>query len=444
MAVLLTGTGGVFQRLGDYVTELNRVVSGYGSALDSGVEEIFDQYPNATEEASAIAGLLPARDSYRGVHGSYTSALVTAARNTVIEQVNRDTPLPQKTFPAAITELKNQMVDSGDSINKPTLTATVTPWASNKGNAVINVSVINTLGNQTDMAFAEDIKFTVSSDVSSGGTQFAETLTIAGEPLLSATNYNWPGGSGASGTMRIVDASNNGLITDGGFETWVGAVPTYWTATTGAATVDKNTNATYLVRGTYSLKITSDGSTLTTIRQQLSSAVAPNTVYALNLWAAMSAADASGAVRFRLTDSGGTVLTNDAGDSLTYSRDTNGQIGTSLTQVTTFFQTGRQLPTSGGVWLEIGFTTAPASPKVLYLDHLGFVSATQLYAGGPFVAAFSKSTSNANGDYYTLAVTNNLGTRSFVRSLDRWLDLRTNRLYIPTASSETVSDTLIS
>jgi hypothetical protein len=443
MAVTLTGTGGLFTRLGKEFTELNRVVSSYGTSLNNGTEAIYDQYPNTLEDAQVIDGLLTARESYRGVHNSYTTVIKTAAVNTVVEQVHRDTPLPQKTLAAALTELKTQMADGGDSINRPTTSASVAAWGSNIGNGVVNASLTNEYGDPLDMVFAEDVKFTVSGDVSTGGTQYAEVATVTGEPLRSPTAWNWPGGSGASGTVTFTDAQTTGLLTDGGFESWSSATPTYWTIVTGAATVDKSSVET-VGRGTYSLKITSDGSTLTSVRQQLSTAVAPNRVYCLNLWAKMSVADASAAVRFRLTNSAGTVLANDAGTDLTYSRDTNGQIGTSFTNISTFFQTPRSLPASGGVWLEIAFTTAPSNGRILYVDHLGFVRATQLYAGGPFVAAFSKNTANAVRDYYTMTVANNLTHTSFARCLDRWLGLRDLGVYLPSAASETISDSLIS
>lgn len=443
MALTYTGTGGLYTRLGKEITEYDRVVSSYGSDLNSGVEAIWDQYPDSDEDGAAIDGLLLARENYRGVHSAYTGALVTAASNTVISQVDREGfPLATKTLSAALTELRSQMITDGASLNQPTTTATVTAGGSNVGNGVVNVSLTNVYGDPLDMVMAETVRLTVSSDVSSGGTQFAETMTVQGQPTVPSTDYRWPQGSGATGSLRFTDATATGLLTDGGFETWVSATPTYWTITAGASTVDKET--VNIVRGTYSLKITSDGSTLTTFRQQLSSAVAPNKSYCLNLWAMMSSADASGVVRFRLTNSAGTTLTNDATTSLSYTRNTNGQIGTSMTQVSTFFQTPRNLPSSGGVWLEIGFTTAPANTKVLYIDNVGLVEAAPLYSGGPLVAAFSKSTANAVRDTYSVAVTNSLGYNSFVRALDRIFGVRALGVYLPTSGSPTINDNLIS
>ena len=444
MALTYTGTGGLFQRIGRIVKEFNRTVSGYGSSLNAGVEDIWEEYPDSEADAASIDGLLTARDAYRSVHSSYTNSLLAAVNNTLVSQVDREgAPLATRTASAAVAELRTQMLADGETINRPTTSVSVAAAGSNAGNAVVNASLTNQFGDPLDLVFAEDVRLTVTADRSSGGTQYGETLTIQGEPLLAATDYRWPGGSGATGSFRLTDASVTGLLTDGSFETWVGSTPTYWGVTTGASTVDKDSTAANVVRGTYSLKITSDGSTLTAFRQQLSTSVAPNTVYCLNLWAKMSALDASGVVRFRLTNSAGTTLTNDASTSLSYTRNTNGQIDTSFTQVSTFFQTPRSLPSSGGVWLEVAFTTAPANGRILYIDHLALAAATQLYAGGPFVAGFSKDTASAVRDYYTVTVDNSLDHNSFARSLDRLLGLRTLGTYLPSSGSPTISDSLL-
>lgn len=444
MPLTYTGTGGIWTRLGRLIKEYNRTVSGYGSSLNAGVEDIWEEYPDSEADASAIDGLLTARDAYRSVHSSYTNSLLTAVNNTLVSQVDREgAPLATRTASAAVAELRTQMLADAETINRPTTSVSVSAAGSNAGNSVVNASLTNQYGDPLDLVFDENVKLTVTADAANGGTQYGETLSVQGEPLLAATDYRWPGGSGATGSLRLTDASVTGLLTDGSFETWVGSTPTYWSVTAGAATVDKNSTAANVVRGTYALAVTSDGSTLTTFRQQLSTSVAPNTVYCLNLWAKMSALDASGVVRFRLTNSAGTTLTNDAGDSLSYTRNTNGQIDTSFTQVSTFFQTPRSLPSSGGVWLEVGYTTAPASGRILYLDHLGLAAATPLYAGGPFVAGFSKDTASAVRDSYPVAVTNSLDHNSFARALDRLLGLRSLGTYLPSSGSPTISDSLI-
>lgn len=437
----ITSPGGLFCRLGKFFDEQNRVVSSYGSSLNSGVSDVYDQYPVAIEEGQDISPLLGSTESYRGVHSTYLASLTSMAQNTVTDQVNREIPLATKTFPVAVAVLADLMETDGETINRPTTSMTTTPWGSNKGNAVLVTSLTNQYGEPLDMVFAEDITTFVTADVSSGGTQYAETLQAVGEPTGTATNYLWPLGSGCNTTFRITNGAVDTLVQDGNFELWSGITPTKWTVVTGPATVDKGT--TNLVRGTYNMEWTSDGSTLTRIRQQLSTSVAPNTVYCLNLWAIIDTLDVSGIVRFRLTDTDGTTLVNDNGDSLTYNRNVNGQIGTSLTNVYQFFQTGRQLPPSGGVWLDIAYTTSPATSRVLQMAMLSLVAATQLYPGGPYAAAFSYTTSNARGDYYTSPVANNLATKSFVRTLDRWFNMRTQNLYLPSSTSPTIPDSLM-
>jgi len=446
MSVTLTGTGGLFTRLGKEIVEVQRVVSAYGSSLNSGVEAIWDQFPNSDQDAIAIDGINSAREAYRTVHGSYTSFLNSAMSNTIIQQVNRDTTLSSKTLAVALSTLIAQMIDNTDSLNKPTVSGVVTPWASNKGNAVVNVTTTNQYGVQLDMALTETIKLLVTNDVSTGGTQYAETMSITGQPTRISTDYQYPGGSGASGSMNITNAETTGLLTDGGFESWTTNTPNYWTITVGSAGTNIFKETTNVVKGSSAMKMTSDGSTLVTFRQAVSSAILPNKVYAFNVWGLMSANDASGVVRFRLTNSSGTTLTDDAGNSLSKSVTMNGGSGfsnSSFGQQYAFWSTPRQLPTDGIVYFEVAFTTSPTSGRSLYLDQLGFVLATQLYAGGPFCAGFSKSTSNSKGDYYSVAITNSFTYNSFVMALDRFLNLRQLGLYFPTSNSPTVPDSLI-
>jgi hypothetical protein len=438
VALSYTGTGGLYARVADICSELNRVVSGYGTNLNAGVDAIWDDYPNSNSDGLAVDGLLSARDSYRGVHGSYLNSLATALKNTIVYQVDRQVgPISSRTLSTALTELKAAMVTDIQTIQRPTTTATVTAGGTNVGNGVVKASLTNAFGDPLDLTLAETTKFTVAV----GGTAYAESMTFTGQPAVAASDYRWPQGSGCSGSINFTDATTAGLLTDGSFESWSLTVPTYWTTTVGAATVDKSTSNT-VGRGTYTMKWTSDGSTLTTVRQQLSSSVTANSVLCLNLWAMMSSADASGVIRFRLTNSAGTTLTDDAGTSLSYTRNTNGQIGTSLTNISTFFSLPRYLPTTGGVWLEIGVTTAYANAKILYLDHLSLVAATQTYPGGPYVAAFSKDTAAAARDTYSLVTTNSLDHRSFVRSLDRWCDMRSAALYLPTSGSPSITDSI--
>lgn len=441
MAITYTGQDGFAVRLGTIISELNRTVAGFGTDLNTYVDAIASGY--RSNDQIVTDTLFSTRDAYRGVHSSYLGALQTIAQNTAIEQSNRDTPLAAKTLLNAVKAIRADMVANSQSFKRPTLGTTVTAGSGNNGNTVLGVSTTNNLGDPLDMVMAETLTITCTNDVDTGGTQFGEALSVAGQPLKSVFDYQWPGGSGATGSFTVTDAAVNGIVTDGSFESWGGTgnnTPTYW-VTSGSGTYGTNIlRDTSVVRGNYAAQLSSVGSVTTRLKQELTT-LEPATVYAFNAWMKVSASDGSGVVRVRLMDGTGTTIADNAGTDNSYTRDISSQIGTSYTQVTVYFRTPKQLPDQ--VFLEFGFSTAPSGTRTLNVDLLTLVKAVQLYSGGPYAAAFSKDDATTKDDFWTAAVTNSLGTDSFVRSFDRVYGMRQLGQYFVTATSPTLADTLI-
>lgn len=445
MTIAFTSTGGLFTRLGEFGQEYLRVVTSYGSALDTQVEAIRDQFETGAQ-ASVIDNIYANRNAYKQVHSGWLSTLQSYMQNLTVEQVNDDTPLLSKTLSNAVLELIAQMIANSASIAAPTVSQSVSYWGSNIGDSRFVCSLTNQYGAQLNCVYPEDIKFTCTSDAASGATQYREVYTITGEPQLAITNQNWPGGSGASGSLALTDADQTALIANGGFETWSDplVMAPSWTVVTGTAGTNI-TRTTSSKRGNYAIRLTSDGSTLLKFKQQLSSTlVKPNKVYHFGCWAKIDTLDASGIVRFRLCDGSGTTIANDATTSQTYTRNTNGNIAATYTFISTSFQTPRQLPSSG-VFLEIGFTTSPATSRTVDFDLVSIGEATQLYAQGPFITAYSAATANAVGDYALVSVANNAANASWNRAGQRWLGLPAlgPQFYFPTSGSPTIADSLL-
>lgn len=440
MAVTLTGSAeALFTRLGTIISEYNRVASAFGTTLNTKVNAIASGYRE--NDQIVIDTLYSARDSYRNVHSTYLNDLASRAGTTVVEQVHRDSPLPSKTLLAALTKLVAQMKSNSDSLNRPTVSTTVTAGSANNGNTVVAVSTTDNLGAPLDNVIAETITVTCTTDSEAGATEYQETLTVAGQPIKAATAYDWPGGSGASGSFQVTNAAATTLLTDGDFELWGGTgnnTPTHWTAVTGSygTHILRSSSA---VRGSYACQLSSTGSTAAKVKQAVT--VEPITVYAVNMWAKVDGLDGTGVFRVRLCDGSGNTISDEASTTNLYTRNVNGQIGTSYTQVQTFFRIPRQLPSE--VFLEWGWSTAPGSTQLLNVDLLAMVKAVQLYPGGPYAAAFSKDDATTKEDTWSIAVTNSLNHTSFVRSLDRLMSLRNLGVALPSSGSPTVSDALI-
>jgi hypothetical protein len=440
MSVTLTGQEGFFQRLATVVSECNRVVAGYGSTLTTNVNAIASGF--RANDQVCVDQLYSTRDQYRNVHGSYLSYLKNLAQIAAVEQVNRSAAIAPKSLAKALDVLIKQMKTDVASLNRPTVGATVTAGSSNAGNSVVVASLVNGYGDPLDMVMAETLTGVVTTDSENGATQYQETISFTGEPIKDTFDYAWPGGSGAAKTLQITDPAVDGLLTNGDFETWSGTsnnTPGSWTVVDGDYNVNVFRSVTNVIRGTYSCKLSSIGSEDTKLKQEVT--LEPLTPYAVSFWAMVNTLDASGDFRIRLCDGAGTTIANEAGTDQTYTRNTNGQIGTSYANYTRFFQTPRQLPDQ--IFLEFGWDTTPGSTQLLYVDMLSIVKAVQLYPGGPFVAGFSKDDFSVREDSWTIAVTNDLGVGSFVRAADRLYNMRGLGLYFPTAVSESISDGLI-
>lgn len=443
MAVSLTGTGGFFTRAGAAIAGVNEVTALLGSTTNSRLSAIAAQY--ASNEQSDFASAWSQRDSFRATPATYLQWLFDLVANTLIDQVDRDTVLPSRTLSSAAAELIRQMKASGDSLNQPTLGASVTAGSGNTGDTTIKISTLDGDGLPLDCLFAETLLATVTNDKGSGATEYSESISVLGDQAASATAYNWPLGSGSSTTLAAIDPAVDGLLSNGNFETWtVTNVPDDWTIATG-------TPGTHVTRqssparstDSYNLRITSDGSTLTTLRQAPSTTLQPLTVYAATIRAKINTADATGALRFALVDGSGTVIADAQSANNSSSLGVNGGsgVGTSYTQFTAFFRTPAKLPST--VYFELKVTTSPTTGRTIDIDLVQLARPTQLYTGGPWAIAWSNVTSPVRGDYWTIAMTNSLGTTSLVRSLDRMLSLRSLGLKLPTSGSPTVSDTLV-
>lgn len=446
MAIDFDGsTAGLFPRLGLMGKEYLRVVTSYGTALDTAIEAIRDEFETGAQ-ASVLDTVYANRDSYRTVHSGYLSFWQSRMQALCIQQTNDDAPLLSQTLSSALSEIIRQMVAGGFYVSAPTVGASVSAWGSNIGDANIVLSTTDQFGNQINTLFPEDIRFTCTADAASGATQYREVFTITGEPLKAITAFDWPGGSGATGSLTLTDPDQTGLLTNGGFENWTNpaAMVPSWTVVTGTAGTNI-TRTTSSKRGNYAIRLTSDGSTLLTFKQQLNSgSVRPNTVYILSYWAKIDTLDGTGIFRTRLVDGNGSVINNDASTANSYTRNLNGNIGTSYTFISTAFQTPRQLP-STGVFLEVGFSTSPANARTVDVDLVGLVAGQQLYAGGPFCAGFSGATANAAGDYYTAAITNNAANASWVRAGQRWLGMPSlgPTFVWPTSGSTLINNSLL-
>lgn len=232
---------------------------------------------------------------------------------------------------------------------------------------------------------------------------------------------------GAGGTQTLLSIVNN--------STGLTITPTH--TTPGTAQV---------LAGSYALEVLGDGATLTTIQQQLSG-LAPNTSYAISLWAICDSVPAAGVVAVDLVDGIGGSVINDAqsnANSLSFNASaltTSWQHLSALQASECSFRTPAVLPAL--TFLRIHLTTSITNAKNMFLDQVALVPFSELYSGGPSIAVFAGGKAFASGDTFTLTPTNNRA--GVLREwMNRNMALDAKELLLPSSASPSVPDSVVS
>lgn len=437
MAMTLTGSEGFFTRQGAIIGEYNRVTVFYGTGLNNGFQSIWTQF--ASTDQAAVRDLNEAVELYRTSPLAYLASLQAAGQLAMILQADRDASLVPYSVETALRRVVAQMKSTSQTINRPTITATITTDSGNLGDTVIRVGTKNEFGDQLDMIHAETINVRCTADP---GTSYIAPLEAVGEATRNRSDWNWPGGSGSITTLTVVDGNNNGIISDGGFNLWSGTgsnTPDSWEIINGDVGVTIFRNAGAGLRGLHALRITSNGTQATQIGQDVDLNV--NQVYCVAIYAKVSSLTPTGTFRIALCDNNGNIINDDAGNPLSYTQNLNGELTTSYQCFTAFFSTPRQLPITTRV--QFGLSAASPSGHHLDLSLASLTPATQLYQGGPYVAAISGQLRTAFNDKWKIVMTNSLSTKSFARGFDRVYGIRSLGIYFPSSTSPTISDALV-
>jgi hypothetical protein len=476
MSIALTGTSGAFTRFGYIQGNTNALYSSLNAA-PAWAADLWSEYP--TTDQNAVSPLYPALNQFLTPNGPIQQYVNTwefgqnsIATQTLISQIQRYQAFtPSSSVPTALGILIQYMAANSFTINKPTiaLDSAITPNANNIGTPTCAISFINPYGDQQDMCFTEIAPGLISKCVNAN-TPYAETFTVTGQPYVQPTSYLYPQGSGANTSVQVCNAAGSiqNLITDGGFAQWTMTnTPVQYTIITGAAGTQilQGTTGAGLRTGTTSLQIVNtDNSTVTQLKQAVT--LQPLTVYAFCVFLKLSTLDTTNTGRFQValvdgSSSAGTIIQNAGGwavspanNAVVDTIDGSAGIGTSYKAFTGFFQTPRQLP-STGTFLRFGWSIAPGTHLTCNVDLLSLVPATLLYQGGPYFAMFSGLTPSAVNDYFTIPIQSTIttvsgssqtGTSNFVIALDMMFNLRQNGLYFPStayATPPTILDSLI-
>lgn len=446
----MTGTGGLFTRWGKELGGSNEAQNLVNGTLTTRVASINAQYASTNQNVlqAADSNLSDLQTILQQAPVTYETGLNAAMQNTLLQMTldayptTFDTPTLRAALVLLIAQFNVGGYATGASIQRPTISVAITPGGANVGTGVMLASLVDFDGRPLDYCLAETLTATCTDDGYTGGgaTAGSEPFNQLGNlPASGIYAYNYPQGSGANQNYTTLNPglTTGTIITDGSFENWTGDVPDDWTTVTGAGTITKGTSP---LIGSFNLKVTGDGSTLTRIKQAVT--VQPNTVYPVNYWAKTDGSVAAGVVRISLVNFNTEAVLNDAaGTANTVSQNVS-SLTASYTNVGGSFRTPAVLPANVGVMVYL--STALTNTEVLQIDAAGMLAGTQAYAGGPWCAFFRGSTDFAIGDTFAAAVANNATIATFCLQLARFFNLPGLGLKLPSASSPSISDALIS
>lgn len=450
MSIPLTGSGGLFTRLGHLIYGVGLVSTYQGTTLPGRVGTIQGDYASTDQDlVNSLYSWLGSAQS--GAQG-FASNLRSLAQSTVTQMCDEALTMPDTTYQTALAALVNYLVANSQSVQANTITVgSVTPGGSSTGNGVVLVGKHNASGTINEYIFSETITATVTRDsVTGGAVAGQESLSFAGQAAVTnQLSYLWPAGSGgrvsvqalAPGTGRT---GTTNQLNNGNFESFAANVPNSWHVKAGTAGTQILQSTGQHYDGASSLQFAGDGTTNTAVATQFgvdfTATAQPIDQLAVNLWLKIDAVPAAGVLSVELVDGSGTQLLDEAGNASAFT--------VALTSATTSWvaygghlRTPRVLPAQ--VWLQLRLSTALSNTKNLYMDRVTMARPLSLYPGGPVLSVHSGSTAFIAGDSFTFALTN--GRNGALQTgCDRLLGLRNAGLILPSvASSPTLSDALV-
>lgn len=201
MAVTLTGSNGIFTRLGKLFQVAQRIVdhqSGSGSGIYDEVEDVIDEFDSA--DMHMVQNILDPRAMQQRA-GLALYDLQVAARAIVIGMVNDDADLPDDSLETALKELIRQMEASSASVDGSTAIDVVdasnaTFDSGNTGNgAMIAAFIAPYHKDVTQNSRGEAGKLQCLLDSQNGDTiAGSELWRLDGEPhIADIADAGWPG-----------------------------------------------------------------------------------------------------------------------------------------------------------------------------------------------------------------------------------------------------------
>jgi hypothetical protein len=452
----LTGTGGLFTRIGAYGGLLNAINASRGTTIPAHVATIQGQFLSSNQDV--IDNIYTNLNQYQNSCSAFNAPIQSMCNNTVIEMANQSLLLANQNPSTALAYLISQMNASNQTVNQCTVGATVNYSPFNVGNYNLVISLYDFNGVLCEYSLSELLTGACTRDSqSSPSLAGVEPFRFQGQKAITNTfSFLYPEGSGASFSLNAVSgmtnggSGNNNWLMNGSFETWSptsGGIPTSWHIGTGTAGTTILQSSSIVYDGLFALEFAGNGSEDTALYQQFTvpsqqndtiSSIYPNNIFAFNAFIRTSGSPASGVLRVALTN-GSIPLLNNAGNSNSFTVNLN-SIGNTFLPISGIFQTPNNM--GPNVYLELKLTTPLPSGKNIYIDRVSFAQMIRTYAGGPYATMFSGNVPALQGDLIWLNVGNNYNGQ-FQWLFQKQFNMVSLGLILPSSVSPTISDSLI-
>jgi hypothetical protein len=453
MAVNFTDLSTRLGKLFGYANKVQTQVSNFYNADLTSLLTEFD----GSDYRDAVMPFLTAANPSTGfpsrIGANLYAPIQGAIQSLIINTLRLEADTYDGSYLTALRGLYDEMVSASQTFREVgTSSISVTAGGSNQGTGTMLARAYRPAS--SSVYLQEMFDETITARCTSPGTVLnygSGGFSFTGPSAYLSTNTEWPGGSGVAATVSATPANLNSptgtagrnIIANGGFEGWSSNTPASWTITVGTAGTQVLRSTVY-ARGAYALNLVGNGSTLTTLRQQLSYsnstpvAIQPNTDYAIVCYA-KKLAGTVGEVRIGLRDASGTAPTGSSYVALALS-----SLSTSYALYsTTFSIAATNIPTT--LYLDIYSTTALGSTASILIDEVMLVPMSRLYGtNGPSVLIVPGERDFAVGDKFTIGVTStNTTNGKFMAGFKRWVQTEAQGVYLPVSATPSISDSLV-
>lgn len=391
------------------------------SSLGDAADSVAVQYTSPNLDLNE--GLWTQLESWRSALDGAATDIANRVKNTIAQRAYRDNPQVDLADDTVLAEVYKQMVSQSKTFDANACTATVAAGGSNVGDAMVVASIKLRDGRTCELLIPEVFELICTTDQDTGATLDSETYDFASEAsLLGTLAWNWPDGSGSTGTLTAVDAANtdtsvNLLAGTGTFEDQTSNMVDDWTALAGTPGTDILTEASTVYKGARCVEFL--GQTVATnpkIAYTLDATLLePGMVLHFAGKVGKGASISAGILKASLVNGSNTIIDDDQGNDLA-TTIAHGSIAAagSWTTFSGSFTLPKVIPSTVKFVLEA--STAISDTHSMFLDHFSLTIAgdpiyvaDEAFNGGLRITIHSGAADAVVDDLYTVTIANDLG-----------------------------------